>query len=274
MQVIDKTLQNERYFILNYGASGSGKTHLIATLGELGRVLVIDVDQGYKTILTGKGITKAMQDNILIVTFDSFQDLDSAYKLMYANDPKLWNKEFNSYWKVNSNGTKTWVTKPESKWVTYVTEPFDWGVWDTWSELQWHMSQKLRKDKKLLSPNDTLDFRDNLQIQHWGSLTDLNKLAVEAMREITKTGIMSIVFTMQEKVDKDEISGTIVKGPAIHGKMVAEMPSYFDVVVHTGTTPAGAWTATTKPKMGWPAKTRLGEGVELVNPTMKQILNI
>ena len=274
MRVIDPTLKQEDYFVLTYGGSGTGKTHLIATLGELGKVLVIDVDQGYKTILTGKGITQAMRNNIVIVTFDSFKDLDSAYKLIVANDPKLCNKEFNSYWKMNSNGTKTWVTKPESEWTIYVTEPFDWGVWDTWSELQWAMLQKLRKDKNLLSANNALDFRDNLQIQHWGSMTDLNKLAIEQFKEVTKMNIMSLVFVMQEKVDKDEVSGTIIKGPSIHGKMVSEMPTFFDVVIHTGTTPAGEWTATTKPKLGWPAKTRLGEGKDFTNPTMKQVLGL
>lgn len=281
MQVVDKTLQQGTYFVLAYGSSGTGKTHLAATLGELGSTLLIDVDQGYKTVIKGKNLTQQMRDNVTIVTFDSFKDLDSAYKLAAKNDPHEWNKEFNSYWKFNPNGTKTWVTKPESEWVIYVTKPFAWIVWDTWSELQWTMMQQLReneakKDSDLLSGNMGRDigFRKNVGIQHWGMLTDLNKLAIEMLREVTKSGIVSQLFLMQEKVDKDEISGTIVKGPAIHGKMVAEMPSYFDVVIHTTTSPAGAWKATTKPLMSWPAKTRLGEGVELADPTMKKVLGL
>ena len=260
MQIIDRSAEQGTYFCLGYGASGTGKTHLAATLGEIGYTLIIDVDQGYKTVQFGKGITVKMRDNIVLVTFDSFTDLDSAYKIVAKNSPEEWVK----------------LLDPKGTLGVKIERPFDWVVWDTWSELQWHMMQQLRKNEDLLSPNmgNSINFRKNVGIQHWGMLTDLNKLAIEKLREVTKSGTVSQLFLMQEKIDKDEVSGTIVKGPSIHGKMVAEMPTYFDVVVHTGTTPTGAWTATTKPKMGWPAKTRLGEGVELTDPTMKKILGV
>ena len=78
---------------------------------------------------------------------------------------------------------------------------------------------------------------------------------------------------MQEKLDKDEISGVIYGGPAIHGKMVQEMPAYFDVVVHTYTDLQGQYCATTKSKGKWPGKTRLGVGVDIKNPTAKQLFS-
>ena len=107
-----------------------------------------------------------------------------------------------------------------------------------------------------------LDFRKNIEIQHWGQMTDLNKLAVQALRGCK----VNQVFTMQETMIKDEISGQIFGGPAIHGKMVQEMPVFFDVVVHTSTDLSGKFTATTKSKSRWPGKTRLGEGARLCQP--------
>ena len=46
-------------FALVYGASGTGKTHLMGTLGELGEVLIIDIDQGIKTLRNAPDLLKA-----------------------------------------------------------------------------------------------------------------------------------------------------------------------------------------------------------------------
>ena len=81
----------------------------------------------------------------------------------------------------------------------------------------------------------------------------------------------SQVLTMQEKLDKDELSGTVYGGPAIHGKMVQEMPTYFDIVVHTYTDLSGGYCATNKAKGKWPGKTRLGVGQDYKNPTAKML---
>lgn len=245
MEVIK--LQNTtktRLFALVYGGSGTGKTHLVGTLGELGRTLVIDIDQGIKTIQYAKDLVKA-REQITAVSFDQFKDLDQAYKLVDANDPDKWNSFFKA---------------------EIVKEPFDWIAWDTWSEIQWYMLEELRS-KDLEMKGRGLDFRKNIQIQHWGMMTDLNKLAVQALRDCS----VNQVFTMQEKLDKDELSGQIYGGPAIHGKMVQEMPVFFDVVVHTYTDISGNFCATTKAKGKWPGKTRLGEGQDFKSPTAKMI---
>lgn len=247
MQVVDKNSKvNDKIFALVYGGSGTGKTHLMGTLGELGRVLIIDIDQGYKTIVRAPDISQKMKDNITISTFDQFGDLDKAFKLIQKNNPAEWSKALGAT----------------------ITEPFEWIVWDTWSEIQWSMMQQLRKNEQLTTPTGTdIGFRKNVQIQHWGMLTDLNKLAVEQLKGLP----VHQVFTMQEKVDKNEITQEVVKGPAIHGKLTMEMPAYFDVVVHTYTNMQGGFCATTLPKQKWPAKTRLGVGKDLTNPTAKQI---
>lgn len=246
MRVIDLNAPDtDPVFALVYGASGTGKTHLMGTLGELGEVLIIDIDQGIKTLRNAPDLLKAhYNDNITVISFDQFKDLDEAYKLVNANDPKLWSRRFG---------------------IT-VEKPFDWVAWDTWSEIQWYMLEELRsKDPEMRGSG--LNFRKNVQIQHWGMMTDLNKLAVQQLRSCK----VNQVFTMQEKLDKDELSGQIYGGPAIHGKMVQEMPTYFDIVVHTYTDLQGNYCATNKSKGKWPGKTRLGVGQEFKNPTAKQV---
>lgn len=261
MQVIDPSIDSGKVFALGYGGSGTGKTHFAGTLGDLGYVLVIDIDKGYKTLTKPNvpGITQKMRDNLVICSFDQFKDLDTAAHLVADNDPIKWSKALS--------------TKDHQ---VEIKKSFDWIVWDTWSELQWTMSQQLRKQEGLLSGDmgSKIEFRKNIGIQHWGMLTDLNKLAIEQLRDITYDGGPNQLFFMQEKIDKNDELGVVEKGPAIHGKMVGEMPTYFDIVFHTATDAVGNFTATTKRKGGWPAKTRLGEGKEYKNPTAKQLFEL
>ena len=238
----------EGIFALIYGESGSGKTHLVATLGAMGHVLIVDSDKGRRTVQRAEEL-KQYWPNIEIVSFDKFADLDALRKLCDKNSPEEWSKA---------------VGKP-------IARKFDWVVIDTWTEVQWIMLQKLRNEKGLGGgENESLAYRKNIEIQHWGMMTDLNKLAVESFKNISKKGL-NVVFTMQESVIKDEITGITVKGPAIHGKLVKELPAYFEIVVHTYNDISGNWCATTLPKQGWPAKTRLGKGADLKNPVAKQI---
>ena len=261
MQVIAPSVDNGGFFALGYGVSGTGKTHIAGTLGDIGYTLIIDADKGYKTLVKPNvpGITQKMRDNLVICSIDQFKDLDTANQLIHDNDPDKWRKALST----------------KDRKVT-IEKPFDWAVWDTWSEMQWHMMQQLRKNENLLSPNmgKTIDFRKNVGIQHWGMLTDLNKLAIEQLRDVTYSGTINQLFLMQEKIDKNEDLGTVEKGPSIHGKMMAEMPTYFDIVFHTSTDPVGNFMASTKRKAGWPAKTRLGEGQEYKNPTAKEVLGL
>lgn len=238
----------EGIFALIYGESGSGKTHLVASLGELGYTLIVDSDKGRRTVQRATEL-KPYWPNIEIVSFDKFNDLDGLRKLCDKNDSAEWSKAIG----------KT------------ITRKFDWVIIDTWTEVQWIMMQKLRNEKGLGGgENETLAYRKNIEIQHWGMMTDLNKLAVESFKNISKKGL-NIIFTMQESVIKDDVTGITVKGPAIHGKLVKELPAYFEIVVHTYNDISGNWCATTLPKQGWPAKTRLGKGAEYKNPLAKQI---
>jgi len=258
MQTIDvKGVITKPHFILMYGASGTGKTHLCGTLGDLGSVLFIDIDQGYETLSCAPELEKA-RNNITIVSFEAFKDLNDAYKATKQNDPKEWSRIFNK-------GKKS--TDPS---YVKVTQPFDWIVWDTWSEIQFHMMEELRQQKDHGKFTNILDFRKSAEIQHWGMLTDLNKLSIQELRKCK----VNQVFIMQETMVKDELSGVVTGGPAIHGKMVQEMPSYFGIVIHTTTNIMGQFAATTRSKGRWPAKSRRGPGADYNKPTMKDVLNI
>ena len=109
-----------------------------------GQFTSINFGLNSKVLLTkfafAKDLAKA-RDNITIVSFDNFKDLDQAYKLVKANDPDKWNKFFGK---------------------EVVVAPFDWVIWDTWSEIQWYMLQKLRENENIAGTG--LDYRKNLQI--------------------------------------------------------------------------------------------------------------
>lgn len=251
MEVIDITNGTEQngIFALVYGDSGTGKTDLIGTLGALGQVLVIDIDMGSETLKTSPRVAP-YRGNIVVVSFDKFADLDDAYQAVCKNDPKEWSKRFG----------------------VEITKKFDWIVWDSWSELQWNMLQELRKKEGLSSSK--LDFRKNIGIQHWGALTDLNKLCIESLRDATKSTGINQVFIMLESMSKDELSGQVFGGPAIHGKLVKEMPGYFNIVVHTYTDLSGKYCRSTKSKGRWPAKTRRGAGIDKADATAKELFGI
>lgn len=218
-------------------------------MGELGYTLVIDIDMGGLTLKTSQRV-KPFRDNLVLTTFDKFGDLDTAYQYILKNDPKEWSKVLG----------------------IQIERSFDWIVWDSWSELQWNMLQELRRKENLLS--NKLDFRKNIGIQHWGMLTDLNKLSIESLRDATKEKKVNQVMVMLETMSKDELSGQVYGGPAIHGKLVNEMPGYFNIVVHTYTDLSGKYCVSTKAKGRWPAKTRLGPGIDRADVTAKEVFTL
>ena len=238
---------DNKLFGLIYGMSGSGKTHLAATYCRMypnEPVLLIDVDQGSNTLMA-----KDLQDidNLIVVSFDKFSDLDKAFELCKKNDVKEWVKEI-----------------PEFNDI--LDKPFKCIIWDTWSELQWVMSSELRSKSGLSGHG--LNYRNNIQLQHWGQMTDLNKLAVSEFKKLP----IDCLFLMQAEVSKDAITEQAIKGPAIHGKLTTELPAMFTTVIYTYNNPKGEFCATTLPKLGWPAKVRGKEGKDIVNPTIKDLV--
>lgn len=239
---------NTKLFALIYGMSGSGKTHLAATYCQWRRdvpTLLIDADQGSETL---KAKEFENLDNLFVVSFDVFKDLNSCYELCKVNTVEAWCNAI-----------------PELKGL--LTKPIGCIIWDTWTEIQWAMTTELRRKNNLLGKG--LDYRDNIQIQHWGQMTDLNKLAISSFKDLP----IECLFLMQAITKEDDATHSLVKGPAIHGKLVTEVPAMFTTVIYTYNTPSGEWRATTLPKMGWPAKIRGKQGKDIANPTLKQLLS-
>lgn len=239
---------DSKLFALIYGLSGTGKTHLAATYAlwhpdEF--VLLVDVDKGSATLMAPEFKNV---DNLIVVDFDEFKDLNEVYQLCSINTVENWVKKL-----------------PALQGV--LTKPFKCIIWDTWSECQWVFMDELRHKNNLQGIG--LNFRQNVQIQHWGQMTDLNKLAVSSFKELN----MDCLFLMQSEVSKDELTGQVIKGPAIHGKLTTELPAMFTTVIYTYTNPKGEWAATTLPKLGWVAKVRGKVGKDITFPTLKELLS-
>lgn len=244
MQIIQP---NSKLFALIYGMSGTGKTHLAATYCRMHKdepVMLIDVDQGSATLRADD-----LQDikNLIVVSFDSFKDLNSIYELCKVNKVEEWVKAV-----------------PDLKGI--LTKPIKCIIWDTWSELQWEMSSELRIRNRIMGTG--LNYRDNLQLQHWGQMTDLNKMSVAFFKDLP----IECLFLMQAEVKDDAATGQLIKGPAIHGKLVTSLPAMFTTVIYTYTNVKGVWCATTLPKFGWMAKVRGMVGKDIELPTMEALL--
>lgn len=240
MKVVDVSKHKDNLSILIYGASGTGKTNIVATAAELGKVLVADLDKGTVTF-TRPHLSKYLS-KIQVVEIE-FPDVDKLYKAALVNTVESWRRI----------GIET-------------DQPFKTLVFDTYSEAQWLFQKEIRRTANKLG--NGLAYRKNMEIQEWGSLTDFNKLVLTSFREVP----MTVVFTMHEVLDKDEVSGAIYGGPAIHGKLVTEIPKYFDIVARTFVDLQGKYSVTTKAANKWTAKTRVGEGRIIPNPTFKDLL--
>ena len=238
---------NKKLFALIYGASGSGKTHLAATYclwHPDETVLLVDADQGSETLEADE--FKSIK-NLIIVDLEYFKDLNMLFELCETNTVENWVKAI-----------------PELKGV--MQKPVSTIIFDTWTEMQWMFLEELRRRNGRLGRG--LDFRQNIEIQHWQQMTDLNKKAIMAFKELP----IKCLVLAQAGTREDQDTGQIIKGPAIHGKLVQEMPAWFSTVIYTYNTPTGGWKATTIPRMGWPAKVRGKKGKDLENPTLKELL--
>lgn len=238
---------DDKLFCLLYGFSGTGKTHLAATYCQAFRdkpVILIDADQGTATLRA-----KELQDidNLFVISFDKFSDLNDVYDCCKKNTPERWAKSV-----------------PELAGV--LKESIGCIIWDTWTEVQWTMSSQLRSDKGIMG--NGLAFRKNMELQHWGMITDLNKLSIQSFKELP----INCIFIMQAQIKEDTLTGGLIKGPAISGKLITELPAMFTTVIYTYTSPTGKFCATTLPKQGWVAKVRGKVGKDIEYPTFKELL--
>lgn len=243
MRVIDlDNLSDLNLNLLLYGEPGCGKTRFLGSVGEVMYTLGVDVDKGFKTL---RLVPQEWRDNIVPVQFDDFKDLDKLYQLASDNDPDKWSKALG----------------------TTIEKPFEAIAIDTWSELNWYVKEEKRR---LLGKDGKgkLTWRENIQIQDWGSILDLNNLAVKEFCDLPIT----FVNLMHEVINQDDVTKIIKGTPAINGKFAAEIGKYFDVLGHMSVTPQGKYTIDTRATARYQAKTRLKLDVKLENATFKMMM--
>lgn len=253
MQTI--TTRKNNIFALLYGQSGSGKTWLASSLGELGNVLIVDSDQGYMTLL--QSALQKYSDNITIVSCDKFSNINTIYECCSKNDKSTWDNAISG------------LDSPIGG--------YQWVVFDTWTEMQWLITQEIREQfdvsfvrRNKQSTKDLSMFRAPFEIAEWGQLNDFNKLCIEKFRECN----LNFLFICQEGYTQDNTTSEITHGVALSGKLVKEFPGYFDVVIHQFIDVQNTRVSTTKSTNKFYAKTRFGIGSDWKNATMKTILQL
>lgn len=234
--------------ILPYGEPGCGKTHFGVSVGESLYTLYVDVDNGLKTALQ---MPITWRNNIHPVRMTDFRDIDKIYKLFLKNDPAEWSRA------LSSPGNPVTITKP-----------FEAVVFDTWSEVNWTIKEQKRAEIKKQGDGSLL-FRPNIEIQDWGSISDLNALCIYAFRELPVT----FVCCMHESFYEDKKGGRTSGTPAINGKFAAEIGKHFDIVGHMSVDLGGNYIMDTKMKARFQAKTRLPLEAQIKNPTFKTIMD-
>jgi hypothetical protein len=233
--------------LLPYGEPGTGKTRFCASVAEVLYTLIFDVDGGTKTVLQ---VPKAWRDNMVIARMDSFKDLDILYQAAYKNDPDYW--------------TKILYPKGDGK----ITKPFEAICADTWSEMNWEITEEKRR---LIGKQGgtSLNFRENVQIQDWQQILDLNRKAIEAFCDLPLT----FVCTLHEQITQDDKTKIIRGLPSINGKLAPEIGKYFDIVGHMSTNVQGDYVMETQNTARFQAKSRLKLDKVIKSPTFKVLVD-
>lgn len=237
--------------ILPYGEPGTGKTRFCASVAEVLYTLILDVDRGTKTVLQ---VPKSWRDNLVIARMQSFKDLDVLYQAAEKNDPDFW--------------TKTLYSKEQIESGMRVVKPFEAVCVDTWSEMNWEITEEKRR---LIGKQGgkSLAFRENVQIQDWQQILDLNRKAVEAFCDLNLT----FVCTLHEQITQDDKTKIIRGLPSINGKLAPEIGKYFDIVGHMSTNVQGDYVMETQNTARFQAKSRLKLEKVLKSPTFKVLVD-
>lgn len=236
------------------GAPGMGKTHLLGTVAEVCKFVVLDVDNGALTFKQLPNWEK-IKHNIYILKMTEFADLDVFYKHCVINKPAAWNKLFNP------------GIKDPKDYKVVVDEPFEFCAIDSGSSLQKMMVEAIRKGNGIEALSNITKLQP-LQLQDWAKVIDLFRLATQAFCNLP----MSFLITAHEQLIKDELSGQVFGAPMFNGKVANDYGKYFDIYSRLSVSQKGEYVMANVPVGPWASKTRINADSIIVDPTYKKLI--
>lgn len=236
--------------ILLYGQPGSGKTYLAGTVAEKYYTLFFDVEHGSKTL---QNLPEETQDNIIVLEYTDFSDLNEVYKRLSKHNTK---EEWDKFFKIKGLDIQ-------------VKKPFEAVVLDSLSDLQRQMEKELSNTSvttALASPQNV----GTLRIQDWGAVSTLTEMVVaDAFGNLP----MIFITTAHEQVNINSETGNIILGhPKLRGQLAQDIGKHFNFVGRLGFAKTGQRVVFTKTANGFQAKTRGNQEPIMINPKMKDII--
>lgn len=233
-----------------YGAPGVGKTHIAASIAKDYQTLLFDIDLGAGTV---NNLPKEVQDNLVILQYTEFKDLNTIYQMLLKNNtPEQWNKFF------KQNGLDITIDKP-----------FEAVIIDTLSELQRHMEAELSTTNLQQKMQDLTNIKP-LRIQDWGAVSDLTEAVVaDAFGRLPLIFIATAHEQMIENEDLEEHFGV----PKLRGKLAFDIGKHFDLMGRLAFARSGQRVLFTKEEKRWQAKTRGKLDPIIINPDLVKIVD-
>lgn len=235
--------------ILLYGAPGVGKTHIAASVAKEYYTLLFDIDLGASAV---GNLPKEAQDNLVVLQYTEFKDLNTIYRLLLGNTPEQWNKFFK-----------------QNNIPIEIDRPFEAVIIDTISELQRHMENEL-STTKLTQKMQSLSNIKPLRIQDWGAVSDLTETVVA-----DAFGALPMIFiaTAHEQMIENEDLGEYFGVPKLRGKLALDIGKHFDLMGRIAFARSGQRVLFTREEKKWQAKSRSKLDPIIVDPDLVEIIN-
>lgn len=234
--------------ILLYGAPGVGKTHIAASIAKKYRTLLFDIDLGASTV---GNLPKETQDNLVVLQYTEFKDLNTIYRLLLSNTPNQWNKFFK-----------------QNNIPIEIEKPFEAVIIDTLSELQRHMENEL-STTNLEQKMQNLSNIKPLRIQDWGAVSDLTEAVVaDAFGELP---IVFIALAHEQMIENEDL-GEYFGVPKLRGKLALDIGKHFDLMGRLAFARSGQRVLFTREEKKWQAKSRGKLDSIIVDPDLVKII--